>query len=74
MKDMKVMKKGFDDLSYAAIGAAIEVLKHGIKNFVLKKTFMYFMPFMVDHTMHESNSFTGIGPKFRCTSNAQPIT
>ena len=37
MKDMKVMKKGFDDLSYAAIGAAIEVLKHGIKNFVLKK-------------------------------------
>ena len=38
------MKKDFDDLSYAAIGAAIEVhrhvevLKHGIKSFVLKKT------------------------------------
>lgn len=35
------MKKGFDDFSYAAIGAAIEVhrhvevLKHGIKSFVL---------------------------------------
>jgi hypothetical protein len=28
MKDMKVMKKGFDDLSYAVIGAAIEVHRH----------------------------------------------
>jgi hypothetical protein len=33
MKGMKDMKKGFDDLSYAIIGAAIEVQRHRVRLF-----------------------------------------